>query len=75
MLQKDQPSQGTGPDGVSGRAPAGVFSDIFYLSLSLSVLPTRFKRTTTVPVPKNTKATDMKDYRPIALTSMKCSNH
>ena len=51
-----------------------VFSDIFNLSLSLSVLPTCFKRTTIVPVPKNTKVTCMNDYCPIAVTCviMKC---
>ena len=54
--------------------PSGVFSDIFKLSLSLSVLPTCFKRTTIVPVPKNTKVTCLNDYPPVALTSviMKC---
>lgn len=80
-FKKINPPKAPGPDGISGRALrgcadqlAGVFSDIFNLSLSLSVLPTCFKRTTIVPVPKKTKATDMKDYRPIALTSitMKC---
>ena len=42
--------------------------------LSLSVLPTCFKRTTIVPVPKNTKVTCMSDYRSVALASviMKC---
>src|SRR4029434_2475879 len=53
---------------------AGVFSDIFNLSLSLSVLPTCFKRTTIIPVPTNTMVTCLNDYRPVALTSviMKC---
>ena len=42
--------------------------------MSLSVLPPCFKRTTIVPVPKNTKVTCLNDYRPLALTSviMKC---
>ena len=44
------------------------------MSLIESVIPTCFKQTTIVPVPKNTKATCLNDYRPIALTSvaMKC---
>ena len=33
-----------------------------------SVIPTCFKQTTIVPVPKNTKATCLNDYRPVALT-------
>ena len=68
-----------GPDGLTGlvlRACtdqlAGIFTDIFYLSLS--VIPTCFKQTTIVPEAKNTKATCLNDYRPIALMSvaMKC---
>ena len=41
---------------------ASVFTDIFNLSLSESVIPTCFKQTTTVPVPKNTKVTCLNDY-------------
>jgi hypothetical protein len=63
-----------GPDGLLGRACAddlaSVFTDIFNLSLSESVIPTCFKQTTIVPVPKNTKVTCLNDYQPIALTSV-----
>ena len=53
---------------------ASIFTDIFNLSLSESVIPTRFKQTTLVPVPKNTKVTCLNDYQPVELTSvvMKC---
>ena len=70
-----------GPDGLPGRVLracadqlASVFTDIFNLSLSESVIPTCFKQTTIVPVPKNTMVTCLNDYRPVALTSvaMKC---
>ena len=70
-----------GPDGIPGRVLwacadqlAGVFTDIFKMSLIESVIPTCFKQTTIVPMAKNTKATCLNDYRPIALTSvaMKC---
>ena len=63
-----------GPDGLPGRALwayadqlAGVFTDIFNMSLIESVIPTCYKQT-------NTKATCLNDYRPVALTSvaMKC---
>ena len=42
--------------------------------MSESVMPTWFKQTTILPVPKNTKVTCLNDYQPIALTSvaMKC---
>ena len=53
---------------------AGVFIDIFNMSLIESIIPTCVKQTTIVPVSKNTKATCLNDYRPVALTSvaMKC---
>ena len=53
---------------------AGVFTDIFNLSLSQSAVPTCFNMATIVPVPKNAKVTELNDYRPIALSSviMKC---
>ena len=53
---------------------AGVFTDIFNISLIEPVIPTCFKQTTIVPVPKTTKATCLNDYRPVALMSiaMKC---
>ena len=70
-----------GPDRQPGRVLracadqiAIVFTDIFNLSLSEFVIPTCFKQTTIVLVPKNTKVTCQNDDRPIALTSvaMKC---
>jgi hypothetical protein len=53
---------------------ASVFTDIFNLSLTESVIPTCFKQSTIVPVPKNTKLTCLNDYRPVAFMSiaMKC---
>ena len=50
------------PDGLPGRVMracaeqlASVYTDIFNVSLSESVIPTCFKQTTIVPVPKNTR--------------------
>ncbi len=52
-----------GPDGIQGRVLractfqlAGVFTDIFNLSLSLSVVPLCFKKSTIVPIPKKKKS-------------------
>ena len=70
-----------GPDGLPGRVLkacadqlGSVFTDIFNLSLTESVIPTCFKQTTIAPVPKEAKVTCLKYYRPVALTSvaMKC---
>jgi hypothetical protein len=49
---------------------ASVITDIFDLSLTLSVIPMCFKQTTIVPVPKNTKVTCSNYYCPIALKSV-----
>ncbi|KAK1784814.1 hypothetical protein P4O66_003478 [Electrophorus voltai] len=70
-----------GPDGICGRVLkacadqlAPVFTDIFNLSLTLSIIPSSFKRSTIVPIPKKPRPSDLNDYRPVALTSvvMKC---
>ncbi len=47
---------------------AGVFTDIFNLSLSLSVVPSCFIKSTIVPIPKKNKITCLNDWRPVALT-------
>jgi hypothetical protein len=66
-----------GPDGFPGRVLracadqlASVFTNIFNLSLSESVISTCFKQITIVPVPKNTKVTYLNDFQPVALKSV-----
>ncbi|KAF7699141.1 hypothetical protein HF521_003883, partial [Silurus meridionalis] len=70
-----------GPDGITGRVRkacadqlAPVFTEIFNLSLEQSVVPSCFKQSTIVPVPKKPQPACLNDYRPVALTSvvMKC---
>ncbi len=64
-----------GPDGIPScvlRACsfqlAGVFTDIFNLSISLSVVPSCLKKSTILPIPKKNKTTCLNDWRPVALT-------
>ncbi len=64
-----------GPDGIPGHVLkacafqlARVFTDIFNLSLSLSVVPACFKKSTILPIPKKNKITCLNDWRPVALT-------
>ncbi len=64
-----------GLDGIPGRVLracpfqlAGVFTDIFNLSISLSVVPSCFKESTIVPIPKKNKITCLNDWWPVALT-------
>ncbi len=62
-----------GPDGITGHALrscadqfVGLFISIFNESLATSVVPTSFKKSVIIPVPKNC----LNDYRPVALTSI-----
>ncbi len=65
-----------GLDGITGRVLrscadqlAGLFTSIFNESLATSVVPTSFKKSVIIPVPKNSKPSCLNDYRPVALTS------
>ncbi len=66
-----------GPDGITSRVlrsfadqPAGLFTSIFNESLATSVVPTSFKKSVIIPVPKNSKPPCLNDYRLVALTSI-----
>ena len=63
------PHKAAGPDGIPCSVLractdqlAGMFTDIFNLSLSQSAVPTCFKMSTIVPVPKKAKITELNDY-------------
>ncbi|KAI4881127.1 hypothetical protein NFI96_017869, partial [Prochilodus magdalenae] len=71
-LRRINPRKAAGPDNIPGRALkvcsselAGVFVDIFNLSLAQSSVPSCFKTTTIVPLPKKSVVTCLNDYRPI----------
>jgi hypothetical protein len=78
-LKRVNPRKSASPDCIPSRVLractdqlAGMFTDIFNLSLSQTV-PTCFKMSTIVPVPKKAKVTNLNDYCLVALTSvMKC---
>ncbi|KAL0161030.1 hypothetical protein M9458_044755, partial [Cirrhinus mrigala] len=70
-----------GPDNILGRVLrdcavelTDVFTDIFNISLNQAVVPTCFKATTIIPVPKKSSPSCFNDYHPVALTPilMKC---
>ncbi|KAL0149686.1 hypothetical protein M9458_054969 [Cirrhinus mrigala] len=70
-----------GPDNIPGRVLrdcavelTDVFTDIFNISLNQAVVPTCFKATTIILVPKKSSPSCFNDYRPVALTPilMKC---
>ncbi|XP_077990622.1 uncharacterized protein LOC144444944 [Glandiceps talaboti] len=66
-----------GPDEVSPRLLRAcssqlscIFADIFNRSLSTSKVPSIFKKSIIIPVPKKATISQLNDYRPIALTSV-----
>ncbi len=75
-LHKEQKKE-PGPDGVSPACLkscadqlAPIFTQIFNRSLELCEVPSCFKCSTIIPVPKKPKITGLNDYRPVALTSV-----
>ncbi len=49
---------------------APIFTQIFNRSLELCEVPSCFKHSTIIPVPKKPKITGLNDYRPVALMSV-----
>uniref|UniRef100_A0A669CDW9 Reverse transcriptase domain-containing protein n=1 Tax=Oreochromis niloticus TaxID=8128 RepID=A0A669CDW9_ORENI len=77
LFQKQKPRKAPGPDGVSpsclktcAEQLAPIFTRIFNRSLELCEVPSCFKRSTIIPVPKKPTITGLNDYRPVALTSV-----
>ncbi len=75
-LRRVNVRKAAGPDGITGCVLrscadqlAGLFTSIFNESLATSVVPTSFKKSVIIPVPKNSKPSCLNDYRPVALTS------
>ncbi len=75
-LRRVNVRKAAGPDGITGRVLrscadqlAGLFTSIFNESLATSVVPTSFKKSVIIPVPKNSKPSCLNDFRPVALTS------
>ncbi len=74
---KNKRRKAPGPDGVSPACLkscadqlAPIFTQIFNRSLELCEVPSCFKCSTIIPVPKKPKITGLNDYRPVALTSV-----
>ncbi|KAI4887653.1 hypothetical protein NFI96_006166, partial [Prochilodus magdalenae] len=69
-------NKAAGPDGVPPRVLkacatqlCGVLQHVFNMSLCLQRVPVMWKTSCIVPVPKTPRPSDIKDYRPVALTS------
>ncbi len=77
VFRKYKRRKAPGPDGVTPACLkscadqlAPIFTQIFNTSLELCEVPSCFKRSTIIPVPKKPKITGLNDYRPVALTSV-----
>ncbi len=73
---KNKRRKAPGPDGVSPACLkscadqlAPIFTQIFNRSMELCEVPSCFKRSTIIPVPKKPKITGLNDYRPVAMWS------
>ncbi len=77
VFRRNKRRKAPGPDGVTpyclktcADQLAPIFTQIFNISLELCEVPSSFKRSTIIPVPKKPKITGFNDYRPVALTSV-----
>ncbi|KAL0199214.1 hypothetical protein M9458_007754, partial [Cirrhinus mrigala] len=77
VFRKQNIRKAKGPDGVSPACLktcavqlSFIFTLIFNRSLELCIVPSCFKCSTIIPVPKKPKTTGLNDYRPVALTSV-----
>ena len=80
-LNSVKPHKASGPDKIPSKILkecsvelAPIFTEIYNLSLATGFIPSLWKTSTVVPVPKKAKILQMNDYRPVALTPvpMKC---
>ncbi len=73
VFRKNKRRKAPGPDGVTPvclKSCANQLAQIFNRSLELCEVPSCFKCSTIIPVPKKPKITGLNDYRPVALTSV-----
>ena len=81
MFAHTCPRKASGPDGICGRLLhscsqelAEAWCPIYQKSLDSSIVPSTWKDSVIIPVPKKASCKENNDYRPVALTSviMKC---
>ena len=77
LLKRLSTRKASGPDNISSNTfkncadqLAPVFADIYNSSLQQCIVPTCFKTSVIMPIPKKVKVSTMNDYCPVALTSV-----
>ena len=76
-LKRLNPHKAPGPDGIKGKLLkncasqlSSIFTYIFQLLVNCHTMPRDWKMSTIIPIPKNSKASQPNDFRPVALTSV-----
>ena len=81
QLSRCKPGKSPGPDGIQARVfkecateLSPIMHAIFWESYRTASVPTLWKTSTVIPVPKKPRPSELNHYRPVALTSiaMKC---
>merc|ERR1711963_141749 len=81
MFKRQKVTKAAGPDGIKPKflryccdEITSIFTYIFNLSLQTCTVPSCFKISTIIPVPKKSSPETLNDFRPVALTCniMKC---
>ena len=77
VFRKQKPNKAPGPDGIRGKVLktcatqlGQIFTFIFQMLINDHVMPRTWKTSTIIPLPKNSKACQLNDFRPVALTSI-----
>jgi hypothetical protein len=77
VFKRLNPNKAPGPDGVKGKILKNcasqlgkIFTLIFQLLLDSHIMPRAWRTSTIIPVPKSASASEPKDFRPVALTSV-----
>ena len=76
-LKKTNVRKAPGPDGICGRTLkccsqqlSGVFRHLFQTSVDTGIVPSAWKHSTVIPIPKKSNPKQPNDFRPVALTSL-----
>ena len=77
IFKKQKVNKASGPDGIGGKllktcaSELGkIFTTIFQMLINAHIMPRSWKMSTIIPLPKNSKASELNDFRPVALTSI-----
>ncbi len=77
LFKRVKTRKAAGPDAICGRTLhycadqlSGVFTRLFQMCADLGQIPTLWKTATIIPIPKSKNSNELKEFRPVALTSL-----